>query len=344
MGFYCGLDLGARRTQVCVIDEEQETVVQQKVSNDLSRITGILGRYQPELEIVVESTFNWYWLVDGLREAGFSVQLAHVLGLSRITGARVKTDRRDARALAELLRLNAIPVAFIYPKETRSLRDLLRQRRRLTQRRGNERGSLRHLLYRYGWSDHGPDVLRRLRTPEIETFFPDPWVQLQVELALERIDAYGMQISAIEEAIAGHLSHQPAFARLQTIPGIGMILGATILLETGPIERFASARHYSSYSRVVPGEYQSGAVRRKRAPSKSKQGNPDLKWAFNQAAVQSVRHSPRIRLFFEQILARHAGTAGKLVAYNAVAHKLAIASFHVMKQDVVYQEELLFGS
>ena len=103
MSFYCGIDLSARASQLCVINQQLARLIDQKVPNDLDRIIRLLEPYRADLKIVVESTFNWYWLVDGLRAAGFDVCLAHTLGLYMITGAKVKTDRRDAFSLAKLL-------------------------------------------------------------------------------------------------------------------------------------------------------------------------------------------------------------------------------------------------
>ena len=96
MSFYCGIDLSARDSHLCVIDQNVMVLLDFKVKNDLARIICLLEPFKADLKIVIESTFNWYWIVDGLRAAGFSVCLAHTLGLYMITGAKVKTDRRDA--------------------------------------------------------------------------------------------------------------------------------------------------------------------------------------------------------------------------------------------------------
>src|SRR5260370_22693617 len=128
MKFYCGIDLSARACHVCVIDEQLQVRVQQKLRNELPRICQLLEPYKANLKIVVESTFNWYWLIDGLQAEGFEVVLAHTLGLYLITGAKVKTDRRDAYSLAKLLLVGAVPAAYIYPGEPRPVGDLLRRR------------------------------------------------------------------------------------------------------------------------------------------------------------------------------------------------------------------------
>jgi transposase len=119
MKFYCGIDLSARDCHVCVIDQELKVIVQEKLRNELPKVVKLLVPYKTRVKIVVESTFNWYWLIDGLQAEGFEVVLAHTLGLYLITGAKVKTDRRDAYALAKLLLVGAMPAAYIYPVETR---------------------------------------------------------------------------------------------------------------------------------------------------------------------------------------------------------------------------------
>ena len=109
MLFYCGIDLSARVSHVFLIDQHLSRLMDQKFPNDLQQIIPLLEPYKADLQIVVESTFNWYWLVDDLRAAGFEVCLAHTLGLYMITGAKIKTDGRDAFSLARLL------LASVYP-------------------------------------------------------------------------------------------------------------------------------------------------------------------------------------------------------------------------------------
>ena len=128
MKYYCGIDLHANNSVLCIIDDTEEIHLMEKVQNCIFTITEMLNRFSPRPEIVIESTLNWYWLVDWLQEDGFNVKLAHTFGLHMITGAKVKTDKRDAFTLAKLLRINAIPEAYIYPSEKRPIRDLLRRR------------------------------------------------------------------------------------------------------------------------------------------------------------------------------------------------------------------------
>lgn len=342
MRFYSGIDLGARESQLCVIDDELSIQVEKKVRNELPRIVSILQPFKANLQVVVESTFNWYWLIDGLQAAGYDVCLAHTLGLHMITGAKVKTDKRDALGLAKLLKAGMIPKAYIYPKESRPVRDLLRRRSRLVALRAEEYVSLRGLLLRYGILEHSRNGIKRTVDGDLERWFQHPVLRLHGEQQLRRTELYSAQINQLEKMILGTVKDRPEFQRLQTVAGIGKILAITIFYETWDIRRFASARDFSSYCRLVPGVAQSGnSSRRGRG---SKQGNPYLKWAFSQAAQYAVRNYPPVRRCFERHLRRHRGRATKLIAYEIVAHKLAQAVYYVLRDGTEYQEEMLFAA
>jgi transposase len=125
MLFYYGIDLGARKTHVCLIDENDHKLLDKKMDNDLSTIEAALRPYKGALETVVESTINWEWIVYGPQKNDYDVKLAHTLGLKAITWSKKKTDTCDAFTLAKLLRGRLIPQAYIYPYELRPVRDLV---------------------------------------------------------------------------------------------------------------------------------------------------------------------------------------------------------------------------
>ena len=339
--FYSGIDLSARDSHLCVVDENLSIHLQQKAANELPHIAHLLDPFKPDLQIVVESTFNWYWLVDGLQALGFDVSLAHTLGLAMITHAKVKTDRRDAFTLAKLLRAGLIPTAYIYPASIRPVRDLLRRRLKVVSLRSQEYGSLRQLLLREGLLSNSRNQIKLAQDDDLNEWFSNPLVVISASHQLERIALLSGQIAQLEQQILDLTRDKADYKRLLEIAGIGKILALTILYEVGEISRFKDVRHFSSYCRLVPGVAQSGAVsRRGRA---TKQGNRYLKSAFNQAAVAAVRSYPTIKRCYQRHLQRHRGSARKLVAYNVIAHKLAQAVYQVLKQGVDYKQELLFG-
>lgn len=341
MKYYCGIDLHAKDCVLCVIDSKEKIHLREKVPNRLETIVGLLHRFSSKPAVVVEATLNWYWLVDGLEEAGFNVKLAHTLGLYMITGAKVKTDRRDAFSLARLLRLNAIPESYIYPKERRPVRDLLRRRYALVCLRAEAYGSLRRRLLQQGLYGFSLAAIKQLDELKICELVAHPVILASMRIELERVLLYSQEIDKVEEIILSTVADEPMFSLLQTIPGVGKILALTIFYEVGDIQRFGSAKQFCSYVRVVPGVAQSSSVTRRGRGSK--QGNPQLKWAFMQAAGLAVRFYPNVRKFRQTHLTRRRSKARKLISLCIVAHKLATGAYHVMKEQVPFRQELMFA-
>jgi transposase len=341
MRYYCGIDLHSKDCWLCVIDEKDEIQLRKKVPNYLPIILQELEKFSPKPCVVVESTMNWYWLVDGLQEAGFEVKLAHIFGLHMITGAKVKTDRRDAFSLARLLRLDAVPEAYIYPKQRRPVRDLLRRRNRLVSLRATAYRYMKQVLLQQGMHGYSLADLKRFDEAMVVKLFDHPALRASMQMELDRIALYSQQINTLERMIQKSVMDPPLFELLQTIPGVAKILGLTIFYEAGDIERFSGPKRFCSYARVVPGVAQSSSVTRRGRGSK--QGNPYLKWAFMQAAGISVRYDPDVRKFRQTHMARRRSKARRLICLSIVAHKLAIGAYFVMKDRVPFRMELMFA-
>jgi len=338
--FYCGIDLHARNSQLCVVDDDGHKCAEGRISNDLVAILDFLAPYGSDVSIAIESTLNWYWLVDGLMEAGFDVHLAHTLGLYMITGAKVKTDRRDAYKLAKYLRLGELPEAYIYPKEKRPLRDLLRRRSALVQLRAGCYTSLRIQLVRYNLNTYNGQQLKQLASEDINHLPIAVETQEYCHMVLARIALLSEQIAAMDQYLKAVTIEDPCFQHLLTVPGVWYTLGLTIYYEVGSIERFATPRHFASYCRLIPGTAQSDeTVRRGRG---SKQGNHYLKWAFTQAANIAVRYYPSCRKFRDKQANRRAGPATTMVANCILAHKLARATYHVIRGETSFRMDQLF--
>lgn len=339
--FYCGIDLHAKSSQICVIDEEGRKVDEANFKNDLSLILGFLEPFGKNTHIVIESTINWYWIVDGLKEAGYKVKLAHTLGLYMITGAKIKTDRRDAFKLAKLLRMGEIPEAYIYPKDKRPLRDLLRRRAGLVEERASCYSSLRMQFIRYNLNTMSLNTLKHFTPNDIEAMPLPLELKTYCQMVLERIDLLSEQIKNIDKYLKTVTLSDPNFKALLTIPGVHYVLALTIYYEVSDILRFKSAKHFASYCRLVPGISQSSdKVKRGKGV---KQGNHYLKWAFTQAANMAVRYYPRLRKFRDKHANRRKGNAHTMVANCILAHKLATATFHMLREGTAFEESKLFG-
>jgi transposase len=341
MTFYSGIDLHSKKSHVCVIDRKGKKVKEENLDNDLTLILQFLKPFGKDVHIAIESTINWYWIVDGLQEAGYDVKLAHTLGLHMITGAKVKTDRRDAFKLAKLLRMGEIPEAYIYPKEKRPLRDLLRRRAGLVQQRAECYSSLRVQFMKYNLNTMSGDGVKQLLPSDFDIMPIPQELKGYCVMILQRIELLSNQIGELNTYLKNVTLKDPKFKILLTLPGVMYVLGLTIYYEIGDIDRFDSVREFASYCRLVPGISQSSdKVKRGKG---SNQGNHYLKWAFTQAANLAVRYYPTLRKFRDKHANRRKGKAATMVANCILAHKIAIATFHMMKEGVPFDEVKLFG-
>jgi transposase len=182
MTLYCGIDLHSNNHVVVVIDEEDRRIVEKRVSNSLDRTLALLAPYREEIAgIAVESTFNWYWLVDGLMEQGFALHLVNTAAVKQYEGLKHTEDRFDAFHLAHLLRLGILPTGYIYPKERRAVRDLMRRRAGLVRLAARQLISVQSQI----WRDTGERVSsNQIRRTDFVPPLREPLSQLPVAAAL----------------------------------------------------------------------------------------------------------------------------------------------------------------
>ncbi len=334
---YCGADLHGNNVFLSVCDVLGNEVLARRVKADLGAVNAALAPYWPRMRVVaVESTFNWYWLVDGLRAEGRDVRLANPAKMDQYNGLKVGDDASDARWIAEMLRLGILPEAYVYPPEQRPLRDLLRRRALLVRQRTQALLSLEGLLARQGLKRPGAGALKKWTHTEVQALALDETTRFQAQTLLEMVRVSEALAQGIEMRVKATLKPRSEYQRLQSVPGIGPILGMVIALESGEFGRFASAGAYASYCRAVKSERSSNG--RKKGENNRKNGNPYLAWAFSEAAVYAMRFHEPIRRWYE----RKKGRRCAPVAMRAVACKLAKAVWHVMRGGE-YQEKLLFG-
>jgi transposase len=289
------------------------------------------------LSLVVESTYNWYWLVDGLREAGYRVHLAYTAAIKQYEGLKFSNDQVDARWLAHLLRLDILPEGFIYPKDERAVRDLLRKRAQLVRQKVTQMLSIQSLFARYTGHALGTNQIRQLCKHDLERQFADVHVALAVTSNLRILRCLESQIQGLERVVLRHMRPKPELHWLKTVPGIGDILALTILLETGPMARFPSAGDFASYCRCVKSQRLSNG--KVKGQGNTKNGNKYLGWAFVEAAHFAIRFDPGIKRFYQRKqVKRH-----KLVALKTVTHKLARACYYIIRDQVPFERSKAFG-
>lgn len=336
MTLYCGIDLHSTNNVICVINDKDQRLLEAKLDNDAALVIKALSRYKKRLKsIAIESTFNWYWLVDALMDAGFNVMLVNTAKVIQYSGLKRTDDRYDAFHLAHLMRLGILPTGHIYPKPLRGLRDLVRKRIQLVQNRSSHITRLKLLVQMHaGYTiDAGTIKTKKFVLPVIG----DHNVQLALSSHLILIRTLTAQIKALENAILNQMTTNDHFNLLKTVPGIGDILAETIVLETGDITRFNGPGNYASYCRCVDSRRESNG--KKKGENNRKNGNRFLAWAFIEAANFAIRHSQKAKAFYQN----KAKSTNIIIARKALAHKLARACYWMMCNQEVFNEERAFA-
>ena len=335
---YCGIDLHSNNSVVIVSDDEDRIVLQKRLANDLGQIRGVLEPHRDELVgIVVESTYNWYWVVDGLMDAGYRVHLAHPSAIKKYEGLKHSGDVADAAYLAQLLRLGLLAEGYIYPRAERGVRDLARKRMQRVRYRTAQILSIENILIRQTGARMKGEAVKRLTATQVDGFALAPDVALAMEANRAVSQALGQQIEALERRLKERVSLRAEYRLLQTMPGVGEILATTIMLETGCIDRFAQVGNFSSYCRCVDSLRESNG--RKKGEGNTKNGNKYLAWAFIEAANFALRCCPQAKSFYE----RKKNQSNRVLALKALAHKLARACYHILRNQEPFDVDRCFG-
>jgi len=337
MEVYAGLDLHSTNTYVAMIDRENKVLYKQRHRNELPSILSALDPFKKDIRgVVVESTFNWYWLVDGLMGQGYPVHLANPSAIKQYEGLKQVDDKRSSLWLANLLRLGILPTGYIYPKEERPTRDLLRKRLHLVRHRTSHILSVKNILARsLGVGMRSKDV-KELTDAQVKALFPDKEMCLAVMASVDLIRHLQENIDDIEKVVKKKVKLKEEFAKLLTMPGIGEILALTIMLEVGHIDRFPTVGDYSSYCRLVKSTRSSNG--KVTGHGNRKSGNKYLCWAYIEAAQFARRFHDTVRSYYERKMAQ----TNRIVAIKAVSNRLARASYFVMRDRVDYDQARLF--
>jgi len=340
MSLYGGIDLHANNSVVVLLNDQDQVIYEKRLPNHLPAILEPLRRHQGEIEgVVVESTYNWYWLVDGLMEAGYQVHLANPAAMQQYSGLKYTDDHADARWLAHLLRLGVLPEGYIYPKAARAVRDVLRKRAHVVRQHTANVLSVQNIMARNTGARFSGKQMQELTKQELTTVLADETQVLAVTSSLVVLDCLRHQINMLEQTVHKHLHHTPSYGQLLTVPGIGPILAQTITLETGAISRFPSVGHYASYCRCVDSTKLSNGKRKETGNVKN--GNPYLAWASMEAAQFALRFQPEAQRFYQRKLAKSRNNV--VLARKAVAHKLSRACYYMMRDLVPYEATKAFG-
>jgi len=339
MKLYAAIDLHSNNNVLVILDEQDKTVYERRLPNDLGIVLAQLEPHKPHIEaIALESTYNWYWLGDGLMEAGYQVKLVNTVEVKTYDGLKYTGDEHDARHLAHLLRLGVLPTGHIYPKQERAVRDLLRKRGHLVRGRTAQILSIQNLVVRNSGKRIRGEAVRSLGEQELSGICGGDSALMQaITVSQEVVRSFDKAVREVERAVLGQARLKPDFKRLLEIDGIGEILGMTIMYEAGSMDRFAKAGNFASYARCVgSGRWSNG---KKKGAGNRKNGNKYLAWAFVEAAHNAIRYNERAKRFYQRKKARTNG----VVAIKAVAHKLARACYRVIRDNTPFEIERAFS-
>jgi len=335
---YAGIDLHSNNSVVVVADEEDRVVYRKRLPNELDAVLGALRPFEKDVAgVVVESTYNWYWLVDGLKEHGYRLHLANTGAIQQYSGLKHGDDDKDARWLAKMLCLGILPEGYICPKQMRGVRDLLRKRGYLIRHRTSNILSIQNLIARNTGRRVSGDGIKKLTDSAVTDMLPNPDHALAAQTSVAAMHCLTTQIKKIEKVVLERVRLRQQFKNLKTVNGIGDILGLTIMLEVGEIGRFATVGNFASYARCVNSTRLSNG--KKKGTGNTKNGNRYLGWAFMEAAGFAFRYDETIKRYYQRKLAK----AHVMVARKAVAHKLARACYYILRDQTVFDVNKAFG-
>ena len=337
MELYSGLDLHSRNTYIGILDTDFKRVFKKRIPNKLDQILETLEPFREQLKgLVVESTYNWYWLVDGLMDAGYGcVHLANPSAIRQYEGLKHSDDKHDAFFLAQLLILGILPQGYIYPKEDRPVRDLARKRMFLVKHKTAHILSLQSLIARCCNQRVSPNQIRTFISADLRQLLKEEHLVLSAQANLDSIAFIKQQIYRLEKVIRSKLKLSQSYNGLLTVPGIGQILAMTIMLEVGNIGRFAKVGNFTSYCRCAPTQRLSDG--KSKGSGNRKNGNRYLSWAFSEAAHLARRYNDRFRRYYN----RKAAQTNTIVATRALSNKLARVCYYILRDQVVFTEELI---
>lgn len=332
--YYCGIDLHARILYVCIIDQAGKTLVHKEIPANPDKLKHLLEPFMGNIVVGVECMHCWYWVSDFCEHLGVDFILGHALYMKAIHGGKAKNDRIDSFKIASLIRGGNFPLAYVYPKEMRATRDLLRRRMKIVRHGATLKAHVANTTSQYNLPANKVNLKNKGARKQLRSTFNDQVVQRNIDLDMVLLDCYAKELSSIERFIEQQAKqHNPTHLHLlKSISGIGRILSLTIIYEVGDISRFDSVQKFASYARLVKCKAESAG--RSYGTQGNKIGNAHLKWAFSEAAVLYLRGNKKAQRYLQNLQRR----MSKAKALSVLAHKLGRCVYFMLKNETVFDE------
>jgi transposase len=325
--YYCGIDLHTKNMYVCILNQAGNILVHKNIHTAPESLQKIIEPYLPDIAITVECMFTWYWIADFCTQENIPFVLGHALYMKAIHGAKTKNDKIDSHKIALLLRAGMIPMAYVYPQEMRSTRDLLRRRMFFMHKRAELLGHIQNTKSQYNMPDFEKCIAHKRNRKGINELFSEDSVRKSIELDLQLLSYYDSVLNDVELYVTHHAKeHDPNnLYLLQTIPGVGKILALVLLYEIQDISRFERVQNFSSYARLIkPHKESAGKIK---GSSNRKMGNAYLKWAFSEATLLLIRERQEIKEYHAKLKNKH----GKARALAIISHKIGRTVYYMLK-------------
>jgi len=321
---YVGIDLHRRRSVIVQMDAAGEVLSTTRILNDKESLARALEPAGPDAKVVMEATYGWYWAADVVKASGAELHLAHPLGIKGFNYRRVKNDVRDAMDLADLLRMNRLPEAWVATPEFRELRELVRHRYKLVSGRTSRKNGIHAVLGKQGAELGIGDIFCIEGRRRLENILLDPAFRMRVDAQLRLVDVFDEEVDAVDAELRQRLKGHQGYHAIQAIPGVGPVLAATMVAEIGDVSRFPTSRHLCSWAGLTPKVRDSDTTSKKGRITK--QGSRVLRWACIEAACRT--HPNHLRAWSDQITERK---GNRLIARTAVARKILTLAFYGLR-------------
>lgn len=329
---FAGIDIHKLYAYVTIMNVHGQIQYQGRFENREEKLLPHLLSYNQPIETTVEASYGWYWLADSLEKANISITLAHPKKVNALVGSK-KTDKEDSKALANLLRTNLLPAAYIPTRWERSMKELLRFRLQLVEHRSSLKRRLHDILAKQNISCDFTDILgKSARVWILSLSCPSPYKE-EIDSVIILCDQISQQVEQITNRLMEIADNDPSMLILQTIPGVGKILSMTLVSEIGDIHRFANDRALSSYAGVVPSVYSSGD--KTRLGQTGNRGNQYIRWALAEAIVHVTSEGKPFHDMYEALKEKKGAPKARV----AVMNKLLRVIYSMLKHGQPFRVE-----
>jgi len=325
--YYCGIDLHTKNMYVCIVNQDGKTLYHYDLPAQTDSLFPVIKPYLPNMVIAVECIFTWYRIADFCAQHNITFVLGHALYMKAIHGAKTKNDRIDSQKIALLLRAGMIPMAYVYPADMRSTRDLLRRRMYFVHQRSELLSHIQNTKSQYNLPDFEKRLDRKSNRAGINEHFEDSSVRKSIELDMALLDTHEALLKELELFLIKHAQENNPndLYLLQIIPGVGKILALVMLYEIHDINRFSTVQNFVSYARLIkPKKESSGKIT---GTANRKMGNAYLRWAFGEAATLMLRERDEVKAYHQKLKNKH----GKAKSMAILSHRIGRAAYFMLK-------------